>query len=254
MQTRQLFTLDTVLRKFLQKMGDAPAHYYAQMLPHVFDFWVGYVSDTGRENRTVELAILPDRTAVLPDDYDNYVMVGVRNGDYVRNLTYNGSLTNLPPSYEPFLQGSLAEEVVAVPEAEGVVPRVGLRHAYLGWPGGELYGEGYPGYGQEFKIDGPGRRIICSTEVPQDRTLILQYHAFSTVGNEGWVINPLWDKPLSLYLTWQFYLYVKKDLGAAREFERLYHKAKDKAEDRSSTFSITDAYAAQANHARGIFR
>lgn len=241
MQTRQLNTLSAGVSATLAKLGDKDGRYFARLIPFAYDFYKDYVADTARENRTVELVVLPDRTAVLPDDYDNYVMVGVRQGQYVRNLVHNPRLAGLPAEYD------VEQEVGAVFDTEGIVPQVVLKHSYVGWEGGELEGYAYPGAGKEFRVDSRTRRIVCSSEIPVGTVLLLHYYSFSPDPSEGWVLDPLWQTPLQHYLSWWFYEEIKRDPRQADRYRGYYYTEKGKANRRANPWSLADVNAARAD-------
>lgn len=241
MQTRQLNTLSAGVSATLAKLGDAQGRYFARLVPFAYDFYKDFVADSGRANRTVELAVLPNRTAVLPDDCDNYVMVGVRQGQHVRNLVHNPALAVLPEGADT----TVTPEVGAVLDPEGLVPQVVLRHDYAGWEGGPLLGYGYPGYGQSFRVDTRARRIICSSQIPTGSVLLLHYYSFAPDASEGWVLDPLWNAAFQHYLSWWFYEEIKRDPRQADRYRGYYASEKKKAERRASPWSLADV-----NHAR----
>lgn len=140
---------------------------------------------------TVEIMLQSDRSAKLPDDFLDWLVVGQRQGDSVVNLCFNERVTRLPPVTE-----SDAPDTTDTPVALLKVP-------YDGYLYGELYGYGggeYPA--NEFVIDKDLGVLYTNSEV-QPGPLYLQYIFNPDKPNIATPIAIDYMMPLEYWLEWQ---------------------------------------------------
>jgi len=139
---------------------------------------------------TVEIMLQSDRSADLPDDFVDWLVVGKRVGNQVVNLCFNERVNRLPPLTP-----------TAPPTSTALLPQV-LYHGYLY---GELYGYGggeYPA--NEFVVDTGAGKLYTNSEV-EPGPLYLQYIFNKDLLNEATPIAVEYMMVLEYWLEWQFF-------------------------------------------------
>ncbi len=154
-----LLTLDQLIVEACEQFAptDAPTRYHAAALPYAKAFRRKLITSTSRENRAGLLEIGNDRTADLPDDYVEYVRLGVLSDDGQAIYTLAYADVGLP--------GAPALNAAAYP------------HDWMGEGG--------------FRIDLATRRVVCNSLVPEHTLLVLEYKSFSAKDGEDIAIDPL---------------------------------------------------------------
>ena len=231
--TNSYTTVDSVLIATCHKMGDMGLRKYAQLYAHALSwFTADYNAESGQTLKTVLLDVGPDRMAQLPDDYLDYVVVGRRSGDYIRNLSHNPKLSPLPP-VEPWLD----------PIPLGLA--VGLDwpcYEYAGWEGGSLYGYGWGEYREEFTIDAQERMLRLSSLIGTDEPLYFQYVSNDLNPGKPTPLHPAYALALEHWLMWHLHLY-KNETGPAQLHKQEYYAARLKALRATTPFSYADLNA-----------
>lgn len=181
-------TLDQVIIDACEVFApaDAPTRYYTAALSHAAAFRRLYLRKNPTTLRTVYLQPAADRTVALPDDYANWQMLGVTFPGWssVRNLTYNGKLSLL--TFDPldttpdFLTPPTSAESGRV---YGALDADAPSESYLGF--------GAPVHANEFRIDAPNSRIVCSSRLPDSALLVLEYYGFGSEEGADIALDPL---------------------------------------------------------------
>jgi hypothetical protein len=129
---------------------------------HAISWFHQRESKLGPAKATVEIMLQSDRSAVLPTDFVDWLVVGQRRGDEIVNLGFNERVNRLPPAHESIVPTS--------PDAP-----LAMRVPYYGWLHGDLYGYGAGEYpSKEFVIDTGLGKLFTNSEV-EPGPLYLQY-------------------------------------------------------------------------------
>jgi hypothetical protein len=228
-------TVDAVITQACHKLGDTGMRKYGQLLAHALTwFQADYNAESGQTIRTVRLDVGPDRTANLPDDYLDFVVVGRPYGDRIRTLAHNPKLSPLPAT-EPWLDRCALD---AVPQDWWPC------YEYAGWEGGTLCGYGWGEYREEFTIDLHERTLRLSSLLGTEEPLFFQYISNDLNPGKPTPLHPAYALSLEYWLLWQMALRPPaQNLSNAREYERLYYKAKARAKAQLDPFSYADLNA-----------
>ena len=226
-------TLHGVIENYLLKNTLGQDKYFP-LLAHA-NSWFNERDRVLAPNRaTVEIQLQNDRTAVLPDDFIDWLTVGRTIGTHVYNLAFNSRVS-----------------WVDSPDAQPPVPALSADPwgcQYGGYLGGSLWGWGAPRYEpEEFTIDWATRTLRCSSQVPEG-PLYLQY-----------LYNP--DKPgvrtpldtdmlmvVELWMEWQS----NRRAPDARMLEAQYHKQVKKVARLREPFTPANLYNIVNNTAYGL--
>lgn len=223
-------TVDAVIIDTCHKIGDMGLRKYAQLFAHALSwFTADYNPESGQTLKTVLLDVSPDRTANLPDDYLDFVVVGRQYGDKIRTLAHNPKLSPLPP-VEPFLDRTPLD---VYPDA------LWPCYEYAGWGGGSLYGYGWGEYQEEFTFDAQDRTLRLSSMMTTDEPLYFQYRSSDLNPGKPTPLHPAYALTLEHWMMWHYHLY-KGETGPAQMHERYYYTFRRKAKAQLLPFSLKD--------------
>lgn len=220
-------TIDKIVRGVLIKIGEDTTHKYEQLLEFAYDFLDELNFDSLANIKDGEFEICRDRDVKLPSDCIDYVMVGIRVGNYIKILRHNNEIPNTP---------CCGDDQVA-PIYQDIVP---TENRYLFNIGDLcLYGYGYGGYEHTFSYNRKTRTISFSSEINLGKVYVK--YLSSDYGPES-VVDLVAKKAAEYYILWQYYLMTRKD-NVAGTYERLYYNEVDnKMPRRTSHYTIQDHY------------
>lgn len=237
-------TLDQLITEACEIFApaDAPTRYYTAALSHAAAFRRAYSRSSTAAIRTAYLQVADDRTVDLPDDYANWKMIGLTCPGWgsIRNLSYNG---NLPLN---IAAASGAPDDYLTPPT---VAETGCCYGSLDADTEAYCGFGSPVHANEFRIDEEGGRIVCSSRLPGDAVLVLEYYGFGAPGGvditidaiaHDWALNFLLEK---LYAQ-------KKDWNTVTYYKAEAEKARLKYAEDKRTFGVGNVLRAKHNAAR----
>lgn len=222
-----IFTIDKVVRQLMQEMGEDTTHIYGRLLPLAYSFLNEFKTSGSKETKTRELKISHLRSAKLPEDFINYVKLGVANGNDIRILAHNPLLSNLPecdkPAY-PIYHKSKDEP----------------RYPFIGW-NGDLEGYGMGGFDDCFRIDFENGVIRFGSEVNVGKCYLeYQSNEWNPTGQTP--LNPMVVPVMQNYILWKYYLRRKDPIY--RQYEDYYYRELTKYGNKTDVLSISDIYAA----------
>ncbi|UYZ60101.1 hypothetical protein [Hymenobacter latericus] len=225
----QFSTIDKVVKQTCQQLGDALNRKYFDLLPYAYA-WLGeHRASSSRELKTVRLFVGPDRVAMLPDDYVDWVTVGreyagPKGEALVRNLAFNPRLSLLDP-VEPFLDRVPLDEC---PDTAWPV------YHYVG---GEspVCGYGWGEYREEFTIDAQERTLRLSSLLNPDEPLYFQYVSNGLNPSAATPIHEYCHENLRWYLLWQ--LWLMKGDNRYQEAEKNYWRTHRKMNGRLKPYT-----------------
>lgn len=180
-----------VIEAYLTK-NSWPQSMYFPLMAHAMT-WLNQRNRTLAPDRaTVEIMLQNDRTAALPDDFVDWLVVGRQMGSYVENFAFNQKVTALAP--------------VMAPGTAAPTPQLSADPwccNYGGWIGGALQGWGRGAYPpEEFVIDLATRTLRTNSEVPEG-ALYLHYIFNSEKPNVRTPLHPDHCLLLEYFIEWQ---------------------------------------------------
>lgn len=231
----KIYTIDKVVRQLMIEMGESTTHIFELLLPQAYSFLNEFKTTASKETKTVKLKISNLRTAKLPDDFIDYVKLGVNHGRNVRILAHNPLLSNLPEcdkSNYPLYHISKNEPYYPLSKDEPYYP-------FIGW-GEDLLGYGMGGFEDSFKIDFENGVIRFGSEVNVGN-LYLEYRSneWNPCGHTA--INPMVIPVMQNYILWKYYLR-RKD-GMYRQYEQYYYRELTNYGNKTDVLGISDIYA-----------
>lgn len=158
----------------------------------------------------------------VPDDFDDWVRVGIQFGDVLRQLDYNDKLVTLAPNSKTQPRYGSTDAAALPPDALyfGNSPYWNGN----GWGSVNWYGWGQGEYNGQFKYDQVNKRLIFAYPWPEkDSQIYLEYFYIPNNNHNGATITPIAADALVQYLIYRYYL-SKRDLPMKREHEMMYTK------------------------------
>lgn len=230
-------TAKKIVDATILKMGLDHRRFFLQFLGFAYAFIDEYATEDAGQIKTVALAVHPNRTADLPDDYLHWVRVGQQVGDYIVNLDFNRDLA------------LHTEGGVALPAAPAALPGpYALRPAglsvfyFMGWDGTSgLAGYGNGGYRREFVVDKAQRQIRLNSAL-NPYTLYLEYIGSECHRGPGTLIDPMAKMAAEYYILWQYYAR-KESWASAKQYEGYYYLEREKIVARKSDFDLDEIAA-----------
>lgn len=230
-------TIDGVIHQTLNLLQEPNINRYHGMLLGLAHKWYNETNAAGARPKTTLLDVGPDRIAALPPDYVDYLTLGRQVGNKVRNLAYNPRLSLF--DVEPFVEPPSLEL-----EVDETWPR--WEYPGLHLDGAPVFGYGYGEYREDFVVDTLDRVIRLGSVFYPNEPLILCYNSNDRTPGLATPIHPDEQSQLIEYLRWQFYL-GKKEVGLAREFERLYYNARRQRRLHANPFGYAELAATLAD-------
>jgi hypothetical protein len=183
-------TVDGVVTGYIQKFPETLKESdYWPLMRHALS-WFNQANRVHAPARaTVEIMLQSDRSADLPTDFVDWLVVGKRVGDKVENLCFNERTNRFAPD----------------PSTPGSVPNVNelLKIGYDGYLYGELYGYGGGAYpANEFVVDKSLGKLYTNSEVSPG-PLVLYYIYNPNRPNEATPIPEEYMMPLEYWMEWQ---------------------------------------------------
>lgn len=197
-------TLDQLVREAIIEFGGSDLNKFAQYFQYGVSGLRELNMDVSGVATVVEIAVTENDTAILPDDYINYIRIGVCGADgNFHSLGYNPSL-------------SLKREVDScgnVISCAGVA--VGSNDAFIGWEGfvdnyrnGELVGRffgigGGNNANGQYRIDTFRGVIQLANLVTDTNSIVLEYLADLQKIDGKFVVHPFIYETLKSWIYWK---------------------------------------------------
>ena len=218
---------------------DAPTRYYTAALSHAAAFRREYLRKNPSTLRTVYLQPAADRTVSLPADYANWQMLGVTFPGWssVRNLVYNGKLSLL--TFDP---NDTTPNFLTPPGSADSGRVYGALDADS--PGEAYLGFGSPVHANEFRIDAPNNRIVCSSRLPDSALLVLEYYGFGAEEGADIVLDPLAHDWAKNFIIERLFAQ-KKDWNSVEYYKAATRKAHALYVEDRRTFGVGNVYNAK---------
>jgi hypothetical protein len=213
---QNFFTLDKVIRGLLVKTGEDSEHKYGLYTTFAHSFLEEFINDSAREARTTRLAMAPDRAITLPDDYIDWVKVGLE--------TENGEV--IPLHFNPAMVSGSGRKTADFMNYSGNGQHYGSLTCT-----GEF--SPYSDLG-EFKVDNT-RKIMHFSSRFDVGPVYLEYLSSAIDICEDTPLHPYAKAALELYIKWQEALY--KGESRATYWERLYWNERRRLTARIAPFS-----------------
>lgn len=198
--------------------------------------------DMAKEIKTEKLKMTSHKSIILPDDYIDWVKVGIKCGDTVKTFVHD---TTIATDFD-------CKEGEKLPNSECADRNVwdldtdSIPYLFHNYQGGisdrPLYGLGFKdnglGYFKEHRETG---EIQFRSVVPKNSDILLEYISDGWNPEKETVVNPLAFKLIKLYVHWQNKLYNSNTPRShVAEAERLYWDEFDRVSYRMLDLTIED--------------
>lgn len=201
-------SLDAVIRNFIMKRGYT-FHWYIQFAVYASECLRELSMDDLHVVNTVKLPVDQDTNeATIPDDYQDYVKVGVQAGQYVRPLIETQGLNQLQARTSDFTPTTYGQLTTDNPQ--NIIYYGTLYPFYwntvawndYGEPTGRFFGLGAGSQDDTFTVI-KSRNVIKVTENLSTDHIILQYIGDGTSSDAATQIDPYAFMTISNYIMYQ---------------------------------------------------
>lgn len=235
-----MVTMDEVIGNFLLRAQLGSSDSYARAYNFAVRGFKDLMIDLGGNIKTVELPILSNKTAQLPEDYLNYIRVGVVNNlGELATFTRNDQLT----FHEECCDDRLSQPTLDTrPEFWWDGYAQGNNIWYYGsgyW--NRSYGIGSVNKLGDFRIDETSRLILFGFKTRHLDHVILEYISYPTSTDGKYLVHPLLAESLLLYIDWQWIAANRRIPQHERDYaRRLYYNEKRLANSRMDPLTVQD--------------
>lgn len=248
-----LISLKEIVENVQNDLGEESAHKFSQYLHWaVQGVKMVYRSSLGF-NKVAILELRPNKTALFPADYKDWVQVGIQVGDTLQVLSQNKD--NLPMNWDKNAQGQPiankhANDSLDIPFAVPIFSEQLLGY----YQHRNYYGYGDGGHNKfgEFRMDYDRNQIVFSSNTPTD-TIYLEYISDGIECDGTTKVHWLLLQALVDYVHWQRTRHRTDLIGQAREYERSYWNEMRKAKRAMNALTIEDIdKAVRANYKQTV--
>lgn len=227
-------TLNHITRSYLNQT-QRPIHYYGRCLKFAADGLREQLFDTLKVTNTVRIPVDEFNEAAIPNDYIDWVKIGVQIGQFVRPLVTRPGLNKMA-NYDT----STGEQIVYPdPQTSDTwgnnIRWFGYNINTNGENTGGYYGIGAGGEADTFTID-EVRNVIKLNQDLTDGKIVLEYLGDGSFSNAATKITPYAQKTIEAYIDWQYKLHSKSfgaydHQAAEREFYNELRKLRGRKND-----------------------
>lgn len=221
--------LDSVIRNLLIKQGETTDHkkmLYLAYAKSFLDTLTILKPRIVKQVKTVRLPVSPERTVDYPEDYLDFVKIGVQCGNKVLNFVFNASLAQLPPDCDTPCLDMAAYGYNFAGLNVGLFGTGALAYSYpyYGLIGYDtpIYGYGNGGFQGNFTKDDTCRHFSFDSHC-NIKNIYLEYVSTTMDPDRDLILDLRVVQPLEYYVLWQANL-ARQNMGMAREYERLYEQ------------------------------
>jgi hypothetical protein len=216
-------TLNYCTRSYLNKT-QRPIHYYARCLKYASDGIKELLYDSLRITNIVRIPVNGFYEVQLPDDFIDWVAVGLQVGQWKRPLIMKNSLNQLPNwDTATGTQINYPSPEIADQFWWGEINWWGVNINTNGEDTGGYYGIGAGSEPDTFTIDFKNN-VIRLNQCIKDSKIILEYVGDGSFCNSASQITPYAESTINAYIDWQYKLNSKSyGMGDASQAERIFY-------------------------------
>lgn len=227
-------TLDSVVKEHLVDIGDVTEKTYFTVLVRAIACLRELSQDTDNDSRVVELDVEDNGTVNLPDDYMDYIFIGVSINGRLYNLGKNDAINPI------LLKDACGDEQIDVNIEDGVIPtfiNVSRTPGGLFGIGGGSNSNGY------YKIDEANGRIILNLGNATVSSIILVYTYDPSLMTGKHYVHSYDVEAVKAYLVWKnFVMSRNRGVGEKQLAEKTWFNQKRMARARHKSFTLNEAY------------
>jgi hypothetical protein len=209
-------SVDEIVRGIIHDdLGRDSLHSYDRLLGFALRGVKKIAFDAARGVKTVSIDLLPNKTIQLPDDYVDYVKIGIQQGDKVLTFTCNNDLALLRPTERDGETFNTPEDAPKIGEG------VWFYNYFDGTHTGRIYGYGSGrnpiGY---FRVDREKCNIAFSGDV-EASCIYMEYITNGLSCDCNTTIHPFFEETLIAWILWHYHK-SKDNISLARMEETRY--------------------------------
>lgn len=235
-------SLDECIKNALMDVGET-MHRYEQFRKWALDGYKSFNFDLDAVVKTVSLSLTAWKAIVLPDDYVDFVMVGVEFDKQVRLFTNDRRISlylpdNVPPNGEPLERvGSNS-----LPDPSDISRFFFYNYDGRGMDTGKLFGLSVKTNGiGEFKINKERGEMQFNLSLDSATPIYLEYISTGINPTEKICINIYAGKLLELYIHWQRHAFSRSSNMAEKQLaEKMYWQEFYKVQNRLNPLRAED--------------
>lgn len=244
-QQRGVVTLDSIVRSALMDIG-AGLERYEQFKHWAIEGFRQFHFDLAGEVKTAKLTLTAWKAIELPEDYVDWVMIGVEVDNKIRVFLHDD---RIPIHREDEDSDGEIDELVSTVDTntqESVPYWFWNNRNFQGQETGQLYGltvkDNGTGY---FKMNPQRREIQFSPTVDSDTEIYLEYITDGFNPTSQTMVNIYAAKLVKLYIHWMRHEFAKSSNGMEKQRAKdMYDKELFKVQNRLQKITVEDVLEA----------
>jgi hypothetical protein len=247
----ELDTVDSIVRGALIDVGETTSHKYPKFLQWGLEAFKDYIFDSAQQTITVRLPMNNLKQVVLPNDYIDWVKVGIQCGDRIKILNVNDDIARIHATDDcgcpvPF------EKDCEFNHLRNDALLLGGYYFFnfnqFGENLGGIYGHGGGYHERGFTVIKEASPPVIQLDGRINNTMIyLEYLASGFCPGKETLVNPYFAKAIKEYIHWRR-LHFSGAVGQAAEAERIYYNELSKARYREMALTTSDILRASRRY------
>lgn len=223
---RGFVSIDEIVKSYLMDFG-AGMERYEQGKHWILEGYRSYNFDLDAVIKTVQLSLTAWKAAILPDDFIDFVMIGVEFDKQIRLFTNDRRISlylpdNIPPNGDPATRiGSNT-----LPDTSDISRFFFYNYDGRGMDTGKLFGLSVKTNGVgEFRINKERREIQFNLSLTSTTPIYLEYISDGINPSEKTCVNIYAAKLLKLYGHWMRHTFAESSTMAEKQMaEKMYYQ------------------------------
>ena len=244
-------SLSSIVKGAMIDVGETTLHKFPKFLQWGIESFRDYTFDSAQEVKTVSLPMNNLKQIVIPDDYVDWVKIGIQCGDKIKVLYVNDDIARIHPTDDcgcpiPFKDDCNFNELNVDALAYGGY--YFFNYNQYGEFLGGLYGYGGGYHEHGFTVIKEASPPVIQLDGRINNTMIyMEYisNGFNPCGET--LVNPYFAKAIKEYIHWRR-LHFSGNIAAAAEAERIYYNELHKARYRQMAPTISDVLRASRRY------
>ena len=200
-----LVTIDSIVRSALISQG-LSIHYYYQFFHYAHKCFRELLMDTLKTVQVVELTVTPGNSVKVPNDFIDWIKVGYKRGQFVKELGQRDTLARVP-------NRDANGNEISYPDIDRSVGKYAdvWSGYYLFVNGndngehlGKIYGHGNGTMENSFKFIPERKEIRLDVSFQPGDKIILEYVGYGLTPNTTTSVTPYAQDTIENYIIWKY--------------------------------------------------
>lgn len=242
-KVRGIVTLDSIVRSALMDINASMSR-YEQLKHYAIEGFREFHFDMSQEIKTIQLELTAWKSAELPVDYVDFVMIGCVINNQIRVFTHDNRIPIFQEDTDGYPEDLASLETLPETsdnQSDGTLETLAFWNGGRG-TAGQMYGLVTKSNGNGYyKFNRERREIQFAPSIKSDTTIYLEYISDGYSPCEKTVVNIYAAKLIRLYIHWQRIEYAKSsNMAEKMRAKDLYDKEYQKVHGRLNPITVED--------------